>query len=463
MSQHSDEVVTSTDSFWEPGNYKRTTKRIEDGNRLCNDLIQLVTERAEMEKNYAKGLKTWAKKWNDIIEKGPEYGTTEAAWKGVTMEAERVCEVHLRVKERLLVDVVQEVKRWQKDNFQRNMMQQLKQKKEMDDAFKKAQKQWAKMLEKVERAKADYHAACKQERSAQNQQRNAGADSSLSPDQMKKLGDRVEKCREDVARCRDKYDQALKEIGENNDRYKADMSDVFQRCQDMEARRLTFFREMLLGVHACLNLTDDSELPQIYDEFRHTVANADHSKDLKYWANNHGDGMPTMWPQFEDYIENPTATNKKKVPAASAPSIKKNTGNSQAVEAKMNSANRQAPTPGKPLSEHENVNGGSNGTSSPTKESRSSNQASPANGGNPFGEADEWEEEDSEVLPEVDDGRPGVPVRALYDYKKTEDDELSLTRGDLFEKLEDEDEQGWCKGRKNGRIGLYPANYAEPI
>lgn len=72
-----------------------------------------------------------------------------------------------------------------------------------------------------------------------------------------------------------------------------------QRCQELEARRLTFFREMLLGVHACLNLTEDSELPQIYDEFRHTVTNADHNKDLKYWENNHGDGMPTMWPQFE--------------------------------------------------------------------------------------------------------------------------------------------------------------------
>ncbi|OQR74944.1 protein kinase C and casein kinase substrate in neurons protein 2-like, partial [Tropilaelaps mercedesae] len=91
-----------------------------------------------------------------------------------------------------------------------------------------AQKQWGKMLEKVERAKADYHAACKQERSAQNQHRNAGADSSLSPDQLKKLTDRVDKCREDVARCRDKYEQALKEIGENNDRYEQDMSDVFQ-------------------------------------------------------------------------------------------------------------------------------------------------------------------------------------------------------------------------------------------
>lgn len=72
MSHHSEEnlLTASGGSFWEPGNYKRTTKRIEDGNRLCTELIQLVTDRAEIEKNYAKSLRSWSRKWNDLIEKG---------------------------------------------------------------------------------------------------------------------------------------------------------------------------------------------------------------------------------------------------------------------------------------------------------------------------------------------------------------------------------------------------------
>lgn len=142
MSNHSEEdgVYSSSnpgsDSFWEPGNYKRTVKRSEDGFKLSNDLIALLTERAEMEKLYAKSLKTWSKKWSDLIEKGPEYGTMEAAWKAVTDEADKRCDLHLSVKDKLATDVVSSIKQWQKDSYHKTMMT-LKERKEFDDNFKK--------------------------------------------------------------------------------------------------------------------------------------------------------------------------------------------------------------------------------------------------------------------------------------------------------------------------------------
>lgn len=61
---------------------------------------------------------------------------------------------------------------------------QLKEKKEMDEQFKKAQKPWSKLLLKLNKAKADYHTACKQEKTAVNIERNAGGDSSLSQDHV---------------------------------------------------------------------------------------------------------------------------------------------------------------------------------------------------------------------------------------------------------------------------------------
>ena len=39
------DFVTESDSFWEPGNYKHTTKRIADAYSLSNDLVQLIQER----------------------------------------------------------------------------------------------------------------------------------------------------------------------------------------------------------------------------------------------------------------------------------------------------------------------------------------------------------------------------------------------------------------------------------
>lgn len=105
-------------SFWEPGGYKKTTKRITDGNQLCNDFVEMVQDRCEVEANYAAAMKGWVKKWGKHIDKGkhpslcssnfrtslsevsatvslfivvsgPEYGSMESAWKANLTAAER--------------------------------------------------------------------------------------------------------------------------------------------------------------------------------------------------------------------------------------------------------------------------------------------------------------------------------------------------------------------------------------
>lgn len=483
MSHHSDDhlLQAGSDSFWEPGNYKRTTKRIEDGYKLCNDLQTLIQERADIEKGYAKNLRAWSKKWGELIEKGPEYGTTEAAWKSVLTESERISDVHMKIKENLCNDVSTQIKSWQKDNYHHTLMQ-IKQRKDMEDLFKKAQKPWAKLLAKVEKTKSDYHAACKTERSATNQERNATADSSLSPDQVKKMHDRVQKTKDQVTKCREKYEQAIAEITKYNSVYIEDMTSVFEKCQAMERTRLVFFKDVLFNIHACLDLTKVQCLPQIYEEFYHTINNADQQKDLKWWSNNHGVNMAMNWPAFLEYTEEfrdiaKGSKSKEALPAApitlinqrpvsedpheyNTNSLKKTSANSSKSSGKvMQQESASSPTTAT-ASSAATVAKSANTTSASNNRNSSVTNGNGKPEVNPFEEEEEWDEGDN-VL--VDNGEKGVPVKALYDYEGAEDDELTFKQGDVFEKLEDEDEQGWCKGRMNGRVGLYPANYVEPL
>ncbi|XP_053552690.1 protein kinase C and casein kinase substrate in neurons protein 2 isoform X2 [Bombina bombina] len=432
-------VEVSSDSFWEIGNYKRAVRRIDDGHRLCNDLMNCLHERARIEKVYAQQLTEWSKRWKQLVEKGPQYGTVEKAWHALMTEAEKVSELHLEVKNALMNEDFEKIKNWQKETYHKQMMGGFKETKEAEDGFRKAQKPWAKKLKEVEASKKVYHAACKEEKLATSRESNSKADPALNPEQLKKLQDKVERSKQDVQKSKEKYEKSLKDLDSATPQYMENMEQVFDQCQQFEDKRLRFFRDVLLEVEKHLDLSNVESYASVYRDLEYSIKAADVLEDLKWFNSNHGPGMSMNWPQFEDWSAdlNRTLSRRERKKPGEGVTL---TGISQAGD--QSSQNKHSS-----VSSYEK--------SYPTEWSDDESN-------NPFVSNDT----NGDTNPFEDEAPSGleVRVRALYDYEGQEHDELSFKAGEELTKIEDEDEQGWCKGRlEGGQIGLYPANYVEPV
>ncbi|XP_066556700.1 protein kinase C and casein kinase substrate in neurons protein 3 isoform X1 [Amia ocellicauda] len=442
--------IGSSDSFWEPGHYKRTVKRIDDGHKLCSELIACFQERAKIEKSYSQQLTDWSKKWRSVVEKGPQYGTLEKAWHAFMNAADRLGEIHLELRNNLGIDDSEKVRNWQKDAFHKQMIGGFKETKEAEDGFRKAQKPWVKKLKEVESAKKSYHAARKEERTAATRETHAKADASVSQEQVRKLQERVEKCSQEAEKAKERYEKALDELNRCNPRYMEDMEQVFEITQEAEKKRLCFFKEVLLDIHKHLDLSSMDSFRSLYRDLGQTISSANDQEDLRWWRNTHGPGMIMNWPQFEEWSPEATRSisrrdrNSRAEDVVTLTNIVPAAGEMAYTPQELNRSNRED-------DHYESISDLPDPTSGKDYSSDWSDEESPkkyiaANG----------VEEGVKV--------PGVRVKALYDYMGQEADELSFKAGEELLKMGEEDEQGWCKGQlDNGQVGLYPANYVEVV
>lgn len=142
----------------------------------------------------------------------------------------------------------------------------------------------------LEAAKKAYHLACKEEKLAMTREMNSKTEQSVTPEQQKKLQDKVDKCKQDVQkvpqawrprarggggrlgaagpgltlpspRCpqtQEKYEKVLDDVGKTTPQYMEGMEQVFEQCQQFEEKRLVFLKEVLLDIKRHLNLAENS-------------------------------------------------------------------------------------------------------------------------------------------------------------------------------------------------------------
>ncbi|VUZ39171.1 unnamed protein product [Hymenolepis diminuta] len=549
QSNESDADNATTVSFWEPNQYIRTVKRVDNANKLCSELSIMIQERSDIERAYAANLQKFASRLETFLKSGIEYGTGSNLISGLAKEARDTADLHSNIATDLINPVQTGIKNWQKENFHKSSISSsIKEVKSFDAEFENAQKTWYKNYKQVNKCKKEYFHACKAVRSLQVQVQNAKNEPFGTPEQMaqraketrekrlRRMEDKLKKATTEEEKTRKAYLDAISALNDVTPRYMDDMTQVFNKAQAFEKKRIEYFKQQVLAMQEVLDVSSKSNLPKIFAEMKDTISKVDADADLKKWSLLYGVDMPTNFPAFQEYSPELCALGKKGKSAVadtnsgvtltsmkmiSSPERPTNAGvTDTALTANCNGTDLtevqsiyiDSPTAAETLAkspeplksaigkmedsaEHLIVLAKIENHSQPiirhlvddvsTKRLRS--PSSIGSEENPENETDEETPNDgynslnggttSTVVQQptaitenvalypdlIDDGRPGVPIRALYDYVGVESDELSFKQGDLFEKLEDEDEQGWCKGRKDGRVGLYPANYVQVL
>ena len=290
----------SSGSFWDPSNYKETTKRVEDGEKLVRDCIQMVEERKDIENEYAKQLQAWSARWENSVEKGQEYGTMETAWRAVAMEGVKRANIHLAIKDDVDHQVVEPLQAWHKETYHKQRMQ-LREKKELDDQFKTAQKEWSDLMNKEMKSKTEYMTACKEEKKSVNAEREATKNPDLSQSQVTKLQEKIKKSHQEVKLKRENYTSALQGLRDRQNDYEQGMIKVFNSFKEFEEKRCRTIQTYMLLMQDCLNVSGSLALPQIYAESCETIKQVDHSADLLWWSDNHGVNMEHVLPEYLEY------------------------------------------------------------------------------------------------------------------------------------------------------------------
>jgi len=265
--------------FWDLNGYKVDTQRILDNIQQIDLLNKYFDERAKIEADYAKKLKTWNEKMIKALEASTMYGSHQKGLIAITAQSEKIANHHQQIHDKIHSDCSTRLKEWKKGAYHTKLMGGYKEVDTLNKEFQKAQKNWLKMAAKIDEQKQRYHRVCFEE--TQNNTR------------AKQDERNIEK---------DKYQNVLNEVNEMAPTYIGDMRRIHQKSQNIENRKIQFFQQ-ILGDY--ISIIDNDRMKPIYSTIsqaeRSAIDNINSAADLDVWNKKIGLSDDCEIPAFEEF------------------------------------------------------------------------------------------------------------------------------------------------------------------
>lgn len=287
-------------SFWDIGNYKYTLKRCDNGYVLGEKLINMLSERAKIEEDYSKSLKTWSKKWNTYLDRNSSEGEeTKKGWKGLLEVGNQTAEIHSDLCKKIINEPVLKIKNWLKEKYEKSFIN-FKITKEFDNEFETAEKSWAELFDKLKKSKNEFFDANQTVKQSSKNFNLAESNPKYTLDQRNRLEEKAKRSMEEKEKAKRLYTDTLTEMDLYKPRHIAKMTEVFEKTQNFELERIIFFKQIFLKCQELLQIHNEEILEDIFDSYLQQINQINAENDLEWWSKNFGIETRANWPVFEE-------------------------------------------------------------------------------------------------------------------------------------------------------------------
>ncbi|XP_070686058.1 proline-serine-threonine phosphatase-interacting protein 1b [Pempheris klunzingeri] len=422
------------DAFWGSeftchAGYDAVIQRLRDGRQMCKDVEELLKMRALAEEKYGKELVTIARKAGSHT----EISTLRASLEQLKTQIENIGNFHIQLSD-ILKEEVKKIETFKE--------RQKEQRKKFQNIMEKVQKKKVSLYKKTMESKRNYALRCREADEAEHVAEKTAA-TAKNPE---KICHRAKHCRQAANEAEKLYFNSVVQLESVRQDWEETHKSTCEVFQQLEGDRISMLRCALWDHcnHFSMQCVKDDEY---YEEVRKLLEQCDIVVDNNCFIEMKGTGSRPPEPiVFESYYETETSGD--------------NNGQAHFAgggeDMMMRSDTIHLGCSDSPLSSAVNISVDSLQNSEPALTSVGDPSVEMSDGGRA-------------PPPGLHYAASLAPVSAdedryivLYEFTAQEEDELSVSRGDVVQVLV-RGEDGWWTAERKGLTGLVPGNYLGKI